>query len=205
MAERGRPKSIDDSEILDAALRSFAQHGYEATSLRTLSADLGLSHSAVGQRFGTKERVFRLAVSLEFERSFAAMRDARATWPEDLDDLDELRALIHSFLTTSAHFPALGQLMNREGVEQSDRLNFIFDEVVLPQISPIIELLHRLQKSQRIRPMSSRSLALLVAHGAGAPFTLHAYSEKFNPVDGVIDEAAHINSVTDFLMRALVT
>lgn len=203
MNERGRPKIIEDTDILSAALKCFAEQGYEGMSLRTLSTDLGLSHSAVGQRFGTKENVFRQAVTEEFQRFFNAIRDARMSWPAELSDLEELRALIHSFLLASALFPALGQLMNREGVEPSARLDFIFEMVILPQIAPMIDLLNRLRENDQILPLPMRSLFFLVAHGAEAPFTLRGFSEKFDPYDGVLDEAKHIDAITDLLMRAV--
>lgn len=34
-------------EILDAATRAFAQHGYQATSLRSIAADMGLAHGTL--------------------------------------------------------------------------------------------------------------------------------------------------------------
>ena len=51
---RGRPQILNDQRILDAVVREFARLGYEAVSMRTLSRDLGLSHSFLGQRFGSK-------------------------------------------------------------------------------------------------------------------------------------------------------
>jgi len=203
MKERGRPKIVQDFEILETSLKGFAELGYEGLSLRSLSIDLGLSHSAVGQRYGTKENLFRHAVAAGFDRLFGAIGSARAQWPEQLDDLDELRALIHSFLTAAASFPALGQLMNREGVEQSDRLDYIFETVILPQISPLIELLDRLRDTKRIHPLPTRSLFFLVAHGAEAPFTLRAFSAKFDPYDGELDIHGHIGSMTDLVMSAI--
>jgi len=203
MKERGRPKIVQDDEILNAALKRFAELGYEGISLRTLSTDLGLSHSAVGQRYGTKENLFRHAVAAEFDRFFAAIGTARATWPEVQDDLQELRVLVHSFLTAAASFPSLGQLMNREGVDRSDRLDFIFETAIVPQISPLIELLDRLRSEKLIYPIPTRSLFFLVAHGAEAPFTLRGFSAEFDPYDGELDVHSHIDVMTDFVMRAI--
>ena len=203
MKERGRPKIVQDDEILNAALKGFAELGYEGFSLRSLSTDLGLSHSAVGQRYGTKENLFRHAVASGFDRLFSAIGTARTEWPEQLEDLDELRALIHSFLTAAASYPALGQLMNREGVEQSNRLDYIFETVILPQIRPLIELLDRLRAEKIIHPIPTRSLFFLVAHGAEAPFTLRGFSAEFDPYDGELDVHSHIDVMTDFVMRAI--
>ena len=203
MKPRGRPKTVSDEEILEAALNCVAQQGYEGLSLRTLSTSLELSHSAVGQRFGTKENVFRQAVRAEFSKFFGALVEARSSWPAELDDLEELRALIHSFLSATVKFPALGQLMNREGVEPSDRLTLIVENVILPQISPIFGLLDRLRASGKIVPISTRSLFFLVAHGAEAPFTLKAFSATFDSYDGALDPARHIAETTDLIMRAI--
>jgi AcrR family transcriptional regulator len=203
MRERGRPKIVQDHEILNAALKGFAELGYEGISLRTLSTELGLSHSAVGQRYGTKNNLFREAVAAEFNRFFAAIGTARATWPESLDDLEELRALIHSFLTAAALFPSLGQLMNREGVDRSDRLDYILETAIVPQITPLIEVLDRLRSDNLIYPIPTRSLFFLVAHGAEAPFTLKGFSTEFDPFDGELDVNGHIDVVTDLVMRAI--
>jgi AcrR family transcriptional regulator len=48
----GSPASLDD--ILGAALRAFAAHGYGA-SLRTINRELGVSHNLLNGRFGSKE------------------------------------------------------------------------------------------------------------------------------------------------------
>jgi len=203
MRERGRPKIVQDHEILDASLKGFAELGYEGISLRTLSTQLGLSHSAVGQRYGTKDNLFRHAVAAEFERFFNALSAARATWSAELDDLGELRSFVHSFLTAAASFPSLGQLMNREGVERSTRLDFIFETVIVPQIRPLIELLDRLRATKQIHPIPTRSLFFLVAHGAEAPFTLRGFSAEFDPFDGELDVDQHIEAMTGFVMRAV--
>ena len=48
---RGRPRAeqspASEQEILQAALRAFATHGYEGVSVRTLNRELGVSHSLI--------------------------------------------------------------------------------------------------------------------------------------------------------------
>ncbi len=51
--------------------------------------------------------------------------------------------------------------------------------------------------------MSARALFFLVAHGAEAPYTLTALSEGFDGIDGALDETAHAELVTDFIVRGL--
>ena len=48
-------ESITKERILDAALVSFAEHGYKGTNLRDLAAGMGLSKSALYRHYESKE------------------------------------------------------------------------------------------------------------------------------------------------------
>ena len=80
----------------------------------------------------------------EFDRFIEEIVRVRARRPADLDDLDELRAVIEAFLEVSARFPALGRLMNQEGAEPSARLDYVIETVVRPQLSQVTDLVDRL-------------------------------------------------------------
>ena len=49
--------------ILDAAETLFMEHGYEATSLRALTAAAGVNLAAVNYHFGTKEELFQAVLT----------------------------------------------------------------------------------------------------------------------------------------------
>jgi len=204
MATRGRPKLHEDKDILASVVGVFARSGYEAVSMRSLSLSLGLSHSALGQRFGSKEELYRTAVDAEFKRFIEEVGRSRDAHPSDLGDLGDLRTVVHSFLSTSALFPALGQLMNQEGSEASSRLEHILETVVRPQLQQITGLVERLIEAKVIHPVTTRALFFLMAHGAEAPFTLTALSSVFDDRDGVLNVAHHVDATTDLLIRGLV-
>ena len=65
----------------EAALESFAAQGYDAMSLRSLNAQLGLSHGTISQRFGTKERLYFAAVDLGFTSFLGRPRRASTGGP----------------------------------------------------------------------------------------------------------------------------
>jgi AcrR family transcriptional regulator len=203
---RGRPRIRQDEEILGAALEAFAAQGYEAMSLRSLNALLGLSHGTISQRFGTKERLYFAAVDLGFA-SFITDIDRRrrhllaATHPAD--DLADLRATIRAFLGAAQARPELGRLMNQEGLQSTNRLRYIVDTVMVPIFAIVGELLGRLRTAGRIRPVTARGLFFLVAHGAEAPYTLTALSEAFDGVDGPLDPERHADEMCDLIMRGI--
>ena len=52
--------------MLEAALVSFAELGYEGTSVRDLCRQLGVSHNLIHQRFGSKDDLWYAAVDHGF-------------------------------------------------------------------------------------------------------------------------------------------
>ena len=203
MKVRGRPQLIDDEAILSAALKAFAEKGYKSVSLRTLSVQLGLSHSAIGQRFGSKKNLFECAVSAGFEQFFSEIALERSKDEKNLSDIEELRHAIHAFLVVSANHPEMGRLLSTEGVETSERMSFFEKTVLTPQLRPLASLIKKLIAQDLIYPVSVRGLFFLIGHGAEAPFTLTAFSESFNQFDGKLDNTAHISMMTDLLMRGI--
>ena len=204
---RGRPRICQDDEILEAALQAFAAQGYDAMSLRSLNAKLGLSHGTISQRFGTKERLYFAAVDLGFASFLADIEERRRAAlaaAESVDDVADLHATIRAFLGAALLRPELGRLMNQEGLYRTDRLDHIIDQVVVPFIAGTDGLLERLQAAGRIRPVTARALFFLVAHGAEAPYTLTALSGAFDTVDGPLDPDRHADDVTDLIMRGLL-
>ena len=203
---RGRPRIRQDDEILDAALRAFAAQGFDAMSLRSLNARLGLSHGTISQRFGTKERLYFAAIDLGFAQFVADVDERRRDLlgPVDTpDDLADLRATIRAFLGAAQRTPELGRLMNQEGLMPTVRLRYIVDTVLTPVFGVIGALLDRLRADGRIRPVTTRALFFLVGNGADAPFTLTALSEAFDDLDGPLDPERHADDMTDLIMRGI--
>ncbi|GLY84084.1 TetR/AcrR family transcriptional regulator [Actinoallomurus iriomotensis] len=55
---RGRPSSFDRDAVLDKAIRLFWRRGYEGTSVRDLSEELGIGAPSIYNAFGDKRRFF---------------------------------------------------------------------------------------------------------------------------------------------------
>ncbi len=204
---RGRPRIRQDEEILEAALESFAAQGYDAMSLRSLNAHLGLSHGTISQRFGTKERLYFAAVDLGFASFLADLAERRREALAEIDpgdDVADLRVTIRAYLGAALIRPELGRLMNQEGLYRTARLDYIVDHVMEQLLGSVGGYLERLQQSGRIRPVTARALFFLIAHGAEAPYTLTALSEAFDTLDGPLDPERHADDMTDLIVRGML-
>jgi AcrR family transcriptional regulator len=204
---RGRPRTEESpaslDEIFEAALKAFATHGYDGVVLRTLNRDLGGSHNLLNGRFGSKEALWYATVDWAFQP--LVMRLATAFDPTLTDPLDQLRIIMRTFLLYSAQRPELNGLMNIEGRQDTERLAYLYDTYIGPSLAPVERLLTFLADSGRIRPVSLRTLHILLAHGAAAPNTLAALARHFDDVDP-LDPAeieAHADLAADLLIRAV--
>ncbi|KIZ38947.1 MULTISPECIES: TetR/AcrR family transcriptional regulator [Rhodopseudomonas] len=62
-----KPGVATRDRILDAAVRRFSRHSYEATGLRDIAADVGIDVAYVHRCFGSKERLFAAALATTVE------------------------------------------------------------------------------------------------------------------------------------------
>jgi AcrR family transcriptional regulator len=204
---RGRPRAQDSpvavDDILTAALRAFATHGYDGVSVSALSRELGVSHNLLHQRFGSKQGLWYAAVDAGFGRM---VREVASVFdPTIADPLQQLRISIRRFLELSAEQPEVLGLMNIEGRQSTERLDYLFDTYIDPGTAPIGRLIDHLAAEGRIRPISRRDLHLLMSHGGAAPFTLVALAERFDPKDprDPVEVRAHTAMIADVIVAGL--
>jgi AcrR family transcriptional regulator len=203
---RGRPRAGDAAsldDILGAALKAFATHGYDGVSLRTLNRELGGSHNLLNGRFGSKEALWYATVDWAFQS--LVQRLAAAFDPTVTDPLEQLRNTIRTFLLHSAEHPELLGLMNIEGRQDTERVTYIYATYIEPALRPVHRLLDYLADQGRIRQIPLRTFHFLLAHGAAAPFTLVPLARQFDPADPLDPDAVqtHADLAADLLVRAL--
>ncbi|MEO8889838.1 MAG: mycofactocin system transcriptional regulator [Jatrophihabitantaceae bacterium] len=114
-ARRGRPPSTSARELEVIALRLFAEHGFDETTVDQIAAEAGVSRRTFFRYFDAKSGV----LWSEFDREVANIRAVLAAMPEDIavmeairravlavnhygaDDVPELRARMNLISTSS--------------------------------------------------------------------------------------------------------
>jgi len=202
MTNRGRPPLLSDEAILKKALEAFASGGFEAMSVRALNANLGLSHETVSQRFGTKSELFLAAVNYGFQLFINDFND-ELTRNDPTSDLEQLRALLRAFMSSTSRHPTLGELLHHVAIDEEQRNVIIGKTGLADQLMNAAELLRRLKSDGVIRDIQLRELWFM-AQSAAAPIHFSNVSQMFDFFDGPLDPDEHINRITDTIMRGLL-
>jgi TetR/AcrR family transcriptional regulator, transcriptional repressor for nem operon len=64
-----RPREFDETAALEAAVECFWRRGYEATSMRDLTASMGLTAPSLYNAFGDKKELFARALERYLDRT----------------------------------------------------------------------------------------------------------------------------------------
>jgi TetR/AcrR family transcriptional repressor of nem operon len=76
-----RPREFDEGAVLDAAIQCFWSRGYEATSVKDLIDETGITAASLYNAYGDKRGLFRTALDRYVENSIAERMQRCAALP----------------------------------------------------------------------------------------------------------------------------
>jgi len=123
---RREQKLHRQEEILAAAFKVFAKHGYEATRMDEVARQAGIAKGTIYLYFRDKERLFRAVVrSLVQMKSDAAIGSFQGTGESLLREIlsgmysqvvrnEKARSIVRMLIAESGRFPQLAEIYHRE-------------------------------------------------------------------------------------------
>jgi AcrR family transcriptional regulator len=105
-------------QILEAAVRLFAEHGYAGADTQRLADDLQVGKGTLYRYFRSKRELFLAAA----DRGMRQLRQAVDTASADVaDPFDRIAAAVQAYLTFYAAFPDYAELLIQERAQFKDR------------------------------------------------------------------------------------
>jgi AcrR family transcriptional regulator len=131
--------------ILVAALKAFAERGFDGATTRQIAKSAGVNHGLIPYYFGTKPKLWRAAV----DRAFAQLEAGLDMVLDDTsipDDRERTRLLIRRFIRFVAQNPEFVKLMNDEGKRRGPRMRWLVDRHVKRLYAAIKAQMQRAQE-----------------------------------------------------------
>ncbi len=209
---RGRPRTgasdaVGREHVLDAALEVFADLGFEGTSVLQLTRQLGVSHSLLHARFGSKRELWEAAVDHCLERVRAQTREADRDLEPGATPTERFRTATNAFLIALAGTPTLLKLMNYEGARSSDRLDYIAERFLTAGFGDFRRSLEEgIETGEFRRDASPATLFMLICHGGGAYLCLRPLGSHVGLRSRRSEETLHAQAeeITELVLRAIL-
>lgn len=150
-AIRSRDTSSDAGErILEAALQTFAERGFDGATTRVIAKRAGVPVGLLQYYFGGKQKLWQAAVDRAFGEIALGLDDAAPGPHDEGDEVARIRAGIRAHVQFVARHPEFVRLMHDEGKRRGLRMRWLVDRHVKPMFERLERMVGRLQELGRL-------------------------------------------------------
>ncbi len=153
---RRRPEEVR-ARILEAALKSFANRGYEGATVQQIAQRAKVSVPLIIYHFQSKENLWKETVQSAVRRFDDRIRELGDD--AALSASDKLRQIIVSMVRVSCEFPEFHQLMSLEGHEMTDRLEWLLKYFVKRHFRAMTAIISAAQDEGSVRQVPPERLS----------------------------------------------
>ena len=133
---------VTKRKLLDVAKRKFAQHDFDAITVRDIEVEADVQRNLLKYHFGSKDEIWKVAAQEIFEALNEFMA-SRQELMRDLPPRERVAYTIRSYSRYAATHPELHRLMIQEGKQDSWRLRWILDNYLRENALELQEMLGR--------------------------------------------------------------
>ncbi|HEY0942575.1 MAG TPA: TetR/AcrR family transcriptional regulator [Steroidobacter sp.] len=200
---REQQRALDTKlAIVEAALREFADKGFDGAGTREIAQRAKVNHRLIGHHFGGKDNLWKATA----EHVFGMYAERLRKRHEGLDGVDEpvlLRLMLREFVLFSAKVPQLHRFMVQANEGDRERLDWLITNSLAPGISLELELLGKAQKAGLLRSGDLVHLRYLFIGAATSVFTLAAEYQQVTKQDPFDEE--FVNRHADMVLSLFMT
>ena len=169
---RNKRGAAANAQLIEAAIRLFAERGYNGTSIAEIAAEAGVAKPSVLYHFADKEALWIAAVEslwAEVDRFFAD------NWPATVSPSRALlEAILDLFIDAAIRWPAYIRIPFIEGATPSWRSEWLVDRHFASHVTTTDRILRAMQRKGQLgngdpvhfQAMMSSSINVIVAQSA---------------------------------------
>ena len=187
-------------KLIDAALLAFSTQGYDGSSTRNIETQAGTKRGLINYHFGSKKALWKAAaehlMSITERDLGAALADMNK-----VDEDQQLRFLIRSYVQFCAKHPELNRLMIQEGMARDWRLTWLLKRAVRPWYEQVCRVFNRAAELGTAPKMDAHHFYYVLTGAATLIFSNAAEAAALSGENPLAPKAvdAHANAVADSL------
>jgi AcrR family transcriptional regulator len=151
---RGRPPRSEISStaaILQAALQTFAEHGYDGTNLRQIAASAAIDVALISHRFGSKLELWKAVVDAVADRVMPAIVLVPQHDQPPASDGVRLHHAMEQLIDIICDTPQLAMFMVKEIADRDERFEYVHERLGQPLHDVLAPLIAAARASGDIR------------------------------------------------------
>jgi TetR/AcrR family transcriptional regulator len=191
------------NEILEAALRAFASHGFDGATLPDIARTAQIGHPLIHYHFGSKDNLWRSVVDYAFADLAASYR-AIAEASTGLAPIDVLRVMCRSFAVFVARHPDHAALIVNEVRCAGDRFDWLVETHLRPLHAHFDAVIAMAHGAGAIKPIPAASLTSMLIGAATQFFTGRPLIARLYGAATADDAQTHIDWIVDVILHGIV-
>lgn len=190
--------------ILSAALSLFAMRGFEGVSTTQIAKVAGITQPLIHYHFKNKEALWKATVS----RLFSQLDKEFTQVVDNLPKQDKKRFVIEAlrnYVSFCSKHPEFGQFIMREGAQQTDRLEWMANELIKPVLQPFYDVYLEGAADGWLKPIPFPQLMMMVTSAASNFFSLAPLVKTLYDVEPLTAEEAlsHSDAVVEMVISSI--
>ena len=180
----GRPTGQRNEEtrekLLVSALEIFSQQGFEAASVRKISANAGMDAALIRHYFGSKQGLWEEVICLageQFKAQSVIVFNELAQHQGNVRKM--LTVALNHFINFSASHPQLAMFISNEATVAGPRIDFIVEQFVRPAFAQFMPLIKAGIEQGHVANSEPRILYFMLVHAITMPLAFPGLINQF--------------------------
>jgi AcrR family transcriptional regulator len=204
-APAGTPQREQGSEatsnrLLDVAIELFAAHGYDAVSTTQVAKAAGLTQSIVHYHFGSKEQLWKSAVTRLINRRGLVFEAVPHEF-KDIEPIARIKILLRRLFRANVREPNYSRIVMQEAMGNGERMQWLLDQHLVRGYGVIDSMLRDAIANGSMRRMPFHGLSNILTSVASGTVLLGHVTRAIYAVD--LSATENVDELEDMIISII--
>lgn len=169
--KRSRGGGVTRETIIEAALKEFAELGYEGATTASIARRVHVTQPLIHYHFGSKEALWRAAIDAIFHRLVSQI-DETERKVEGMGPAATFLTLTYSFIDFAVANPEYARIVHSEGVSETPRLHWLVETHLRPVYARWANYIERAKQAGLLKDIPAPFMVTALIGGLAQFFDL---------------------------------